>query len=153
MRPRKGLTRTRSPVPETAGCHSVYPPLGYYHTFEKQMFGRALSHVFAEAGLELVAGLVEGWRPSVQAWRACSLRRGARPDPRVSASSSFREGRWSALMCAYHTQVRAQSHLDVSGMWGVAGFTEPPLSLTFPSCSLTMCKVPLCFHPGEGEST
>ena len=55
-------------------------------------------------------------------------------------------------MCAYHTQVRAHSHtFDVSGMWGVAGFTEPPLSLTFPSCSLTMCKVPLCFLTQEKE--
>ena len=113
MRPRKGLTRLNFVSHEIAGRHSVYPPLGYYHTFEKQMFGRTLSRVFTEAGLELVAGAggrAEPFSPGL----ACLLAsRGASASSLgASVSSSFREGRWSVLTCTCaHTGAHTQSHL------------------------------------------
>lgn len=137
MRPRKGLTRLDFLSHEIAGCHSIYPPLGYYHAFEKQMFGRALSRVFAEAGLELVAGA--GGRAEAFQSRpgmlACQLR-GLSQIPRCVCFLLLQGGEVvSTEMC-----VRTHSYtFDVSGLWGVAGFAEPPPSLTFPSCVWSDC--------------
>ena len=45
-----------------------------------------------------------------------------------------------------HRCAHTVTTFDVSGMWGVAGFTEPPPSLTFPSCSLCV-KCLFAFSP------
>ena len=95
MRPRKGLARLNFVSHEIAGRHSVYPPLGYYHTFEKQMFGRTLSRVFTEAGLELVAGAggrAEPFSPGL----ACLLAsRGASARPRRGADGELAHSPWA----------------------------------------------------------
>lgn len=72
------------------------------------MFGRALSRVIAETRLELLAGA--GGRAEAFQSRpgmlACSPAERPRPDPSVSVSSSFREGRWSELTCVCAHTVR-----------------------------------------------
>lgn len=78
------------------------------------MFGRALSHVFAEAGLELVAGAGGGLRP-FSPGLACLLAlqpRGLGQIPRCLCFLLLQGGEVvSTDVCISHTGARTQSHL------------------------------------------
>lgn len=144
VRLRNGLARLHFLSCEIARCCSDRPPSGYHHTLEKQRLGRALSCVLCLQSLDLGGGRGwwKDWGLSVQTWRDCSLTsQGALarslgvalfPPPSGRGGGQYWHAR--ARTCTRtHTHLWRECHVGWRG-----SLSEPPLSPTFPSCSLTV---------------